>query len=84
MNKNNICSILFVLSLFVAACNKSDVNSTDNTPQIKTLTASKLEIKKSSVKINTTNYVVEDFELDENMTFQFHYFQKTKSTKIFL
>ena len=69
MNKNNICSILFVLSLFVAACSKSDVNSTYNTPQIKTLTASKLEIKKSSVKINTTNYVVEDFELDENMTF---------------
>ena len=76
MNKNSICSILFVLSLFVAACSKSDVNSTDNTPQIKTLTASKLEIKKSSVKINTTNYVVEDFELDQNMTYIFNFRQK--------
>ena len=76
MNKNNICSILFVLSLFVAACSKSDVNSTDNTPQIKTLTVSKLEIKKSSVKINTTNYVIEDFELDQNMTYIFNFRQK--------
>jgi ABC-type Fe3+-citrate transport system substrate-binding protein len=76
MNKNSICSILFVLSLFVAACSKSDVNSTDNTPQIKTLTVSKLEIKKSSVKINTTNYVVEDFELDQNMTYIFNFRQK--------
>ncbi len=76
MNKNSICSILFVLSLFVAACSKSDVNSTDNTPQIKKLTVSKLEIKKSSVKINTTNYVVEDFELDENMTYIFNFRQK--------
>ncbi len=76
MNKNSICSILFVLSLFVAACSKSDVNSTDNTPQIKTLTVSKLEIKKSSVKINTTNYVIEDFELDQNMTYIFNFRQK--------
>ena len=76
MNKNSIYSILFVLSLFVAACSKSDVNSTDNTPQIKTLTVSKLEIKKSSVKINTTNYVVEDFELDQNMTYIFNFRQK--------
>lgn len=69
MNKKNILSILFVLSLIVTSCSKSNVNPADNSPQIKTLSESKLEIKKSTVKINTTNYIVEDFDLDENMTF---------------